>query len=107
MIELTNPIELSLAIQTIKLPNDCGEFIDNFVPAIAAGNGMTTFTGGNSSDTTLREITLTTVPYHICEKITAHGTDIRSIICANSQGKQSVFHGDSGNLRICLETCSY
>lgn len=100
LIELTHPIELSSSIQPVKLPNDCGEFIDNFVAAVTAGNGMTTFTGGNKSDTTLREATLTTMPYHICENITVHEKDIRSIICANSTDKQSAFHGDSGNLGV-------
>lgn len=87
-----------MSLEPIKLPKDCGEFIDNFVAAVAAGNGMTKFTGGNKADTTLREVTLTTMPYHICEQVTEHETDIRSIICANSQDKQSTFHGDSGNL---------
>lgn len=88
--------------QSIRLPSDCGENIDNYVNAVAPGNGMTTFTGGNKHDTTLREVNVTTVPYGICEKLADHMIGIKTIICGSSQSNQSTFHGDSGKCDAIL-----
>lgn len=96
LIELSTPIDLSLSIQPVKLPTDCGDNIDDNVKVVASGNGMMAFECIENSDTTLKEVNLTTLPYHVCRRLAQHTDEVRSVICANSQNMQSTYRGDSG-----------
>lgn len=80
----------------MKLPETCGSEIDNHVTVVAAGTGMTSFKGDGNSGTILREIYFTTMPYHVCRRLAHHTNEIRTVICGDSESKQSTYHGDSG-----------
>lgn len=92
MLKLSNPIELSAAIQPIKLPSDCGENISNLMYAIAVGNGLTTKPW---TDGLLRETMLVTLSSDKCAN--ADMADQRAVIYTRSTlpyGTTAI--GDSG-----------
>lgn len=62
-----------------------------------AGVGAKTFSdNANDEDTKIRHAYLMIASTLFCHQIIRHEADIRSIICAYSQLKQTPCHGDSG-----------
>lgn len=96
LIELSSPMQYTPSIRSVKLPVDCGRDIDDNVDVVASGNGMMSFESDGDSDPVLREVNLTTLPYHVCRRLAQHTDEVRSVICARSKGMQSTYRGDSG-----------
>lgn len=88
LLKLSHPLEITSAIQPIKLPDDCGEQILDYQLVTAIGTG---FTELDWTDKILREANLVTLPNKVCGL-----ENSERLICTESKGTATPFFGDSG-----------